>query len=143
MGFKFFILDGSISSMRFNKLLCLCHYFSRVTSKIPNGVITFERKVLTSSPSWEKSRSLFTKLHVDSQGTIELGGQGMLQVRICNSSTKRCVYLVSSQDMKCSTAFYHYILFCCSCHYSARKFFFQGQPHTYQLDKYNFVKLNP
>ena len=69
-----------ITPTRFNKLACLFHYFARVTSVLPEGVITFERKVLISPPSWEKSEALFTNIHVDSKGTIERNGQGMIQV---------------------------------------------------------------
>ena len=73
-------LGRIVSATRFNKLSCICHYFDKVTSAPPNGVITFERRVLSSSPSWEGSSSLLTQLHADSKGTIECNGQGMLQV---------------------------------------------------------------
>ena len=52
----------------------------RVTRSMPEGVVTFHRQVLATPPRWEKSSSLFTSLHVDSEGTIEDHGHGMLQV---------------------------------------------------------------
>ena len=75
------VISGkSISSARFNKLTCICHYFDRVTSRMPDGVLTFQRKVLVVAPSWENSTATFTNLHVDSTGTIESNGHGMIQV---------------------------------------------------------------
>ena len=47
---------------------------------MPVGVVTFHRQVLTTPPRWEKSSSLFTNLHMDSEGNIEDHGRGMLQV---------------------------------------------------------------
>ena len=70
----------SISSVRANKLQCLFHYFTRVTSKMPEGTVTFTRQVCTDPPQWDKSDATFTRLHVNSTGTIEDSGQGMLQV---------------------------------------------------------------
>ena len=74
-------VDGSISATRFNKLMCIYHYFSRVTASPPEGTVTFERRGLVAPPAWERSDAVFTKLHVDSSGTIEMNGGGMLQVR--------------------------------------------------------------
>ena len=56
------------------------YYFSRVTKSMPEGVVTYHRQVLATSPQWEKSSSALSCLHVDSQGTIEDHGHGMLQV---------------------------------------------------------------
>ena len=47
---------------------------------MPEGVVTFHRQVLATPPQWEKSSSLLSHLHVDSEGTIEDDGHGMLQV---------------------------------------------------------------
>ena len=49
---------------------------------MPEGVVTFHRQVLATPPQWEKSSSLLSRLHVDSEGTIEDDGQGMLQVNV-------------------------------------------------------------
>lgn len=73
----------SISQDRENKLRCLFHYFTRVTAKMPLGVVTFERQVLKDPPHWENSSTLLTKLHVISEGSIEDKGHGMLQASVC------------------------------------------------------------
>ena len=62
-----------------NNLSCIV--FFRVTKSMPVGVVTFHRQVLTMPPQWEKSSSLLSSLHVDSRGTIEDHGHGMLQVQ--------------------------------------------------------------
>ena len=72
--------NGPIPPVKANKLKCLLHYFTRVTSQMPEGTITFQRLVLTTPPKWEKSDAMITSLHVDSHGTIEDCGHGMLQV---------------------------------------------------------------
>ena len=64
------------------KLKCLFHYFARVTSHMPEGVLTFSRQVLHPAPQWERSEASLTNLRVDSTGTIEDNGQGMLQVGV-------------------------------------------------------------
>ena len=64
------------------KLKCLFHYFARVTSHMPEGVLTFSRQVLHPAPQWERSEASLTKLRVDSTGTIEDNGHGMLQVGV-------------------------------------------------------------
>lgn len=69
-----------ISAVRANKLKCLFYYFARVTAMMPEGTVTFARQVLVNPPQWDRSTSTFTKLHIDSKGTIENEGQGMLQV---------------------------------------------------------------
>lgn len=66
------------------KLKCLFHYFARVTSHMPEGVLTFSRQVLHPAPQWERSEASLTKLRVDSTGTIEDNGHGMLQVDFAN-----------------------------------------------------------
>ena len=49
---------------------------------MPVGVVTFHRQVLATPPQWEKSSTLLSQLHMDSEGTIEDNGQGMLQVMV-------------------------------------------------------------
>lgn len=70
----------SITSKRSNKLTCIIHYFKTIIETTPNGVITFQRRVLHVPPNWGKSTMHFTNLVVDYQGTIETNGHGMLQV---------------------------------------------------------------
>lgn len=70
----------TINQQRVSKLECLFHYFTRVTKKMPEGTVTFQRQVLNDPPEWDKSSVTFTKLHVTSEGTIEDQGHGMLQV---------------------------------------------------------------
>lgn len=71
----------SSSSVKVEKLKCILSYFTRVTSKMPEGVVTFSRQVCVDPPQWDKCTHVFTKLRVDSEGTIEDNGHGMLQVR--------------------------------------------------------------
>ncbi|KAF4517951.1 hypothetical protein B566_EDAN005318 [Ephemera danica] len=66
------------------KIKCILNYFKRVTETTPKGVITFTRKVLGEEIDWPGSNQLFTKLHVNSTGTIEDDGLGMLQVDFAN-----------------------------------------------------------
>ena len=74
----------SIHSIRATKLKCLFHYFTRVTSKLPTGVLTFSRQVCREPPHWDKCTEKLSKLHVSSKGTIEDDGHGMLQVDFAN-----------------------------------------------------------
>ncbi len=46
--------------------------------------MTFARQVLGDPPQWDRSEARFTKLHIDSKGTIENDGHGMLQVGAVN-----------------------------------------------------------
>ncbi|XP_023719599.1 poly(ADP-ribose) glycohydrolase isoform X2 [Cryptotermes secundus] len=68
------------------KLKCLLHYFRRVCSRAPDGVVTYARRYVNHSdlPQWDKSQKLLTKLHITSQGTIEDDGEGLLQVDFAN-----------------------------------------------------------
>ncbi|XP_018570201.1 poly(ADP-ribose) glycohydrolase [Anoplophora glabripennis] len=72
------------------KLKCLIHYFRRVTSKVPFGVITFERKFIPrgSMPRWDVLENNLgnTKIHINSFGTIEDDGLGFLQVDFANKN---------------------------------------------------------
>jgi poly(ADP-ribose) glycohydrolase len=68
------------------KLKCILHYFERVTNEMPTGTISFQRQSLHILPIWSQSQSLFTRLHVAREGTIEESGAGMLQVDFANKS---------------------------------------------------------
>ena len=74
----------SIHPVRVAKLKCLFHYFTRVTSKPPTGVLTFTRQVCKDPPQWDKCSEKLSKLHLSSEGTIEDDGHGMLQVDFAN-----------------------------------------------------------
>ncbi|EEZ98465.1 Poly(ADP-ribose) glycohydrolase-like Protein [Tribolium castaneum] len=69
------------------KLKCIMHYFNRVTTKTPVGVITFERKFVPRSqmPRWDALDNNLgnTKVHISSSGTIE-EARGFLQVDFAN-----------------------------------------------------------
>ena len=67
-----------------HKLKCILHYFERVLSSMPSGVLTFSRQVLREFPNWDQSMKPFTSLHVSSTGCIEDEGHGMLQVDFAN-----------------------------------------------------------
>lgn len=92
---------GVVEPSQASKLACLFHYFKRVTSRPPGGTLSFERRVLPPSPyfqevrtrsqqdgisppDWVSSTRPLTQLHVDSAGTIEGCGHGMLQVDFAN-----------------------------------------------------------
>lgn len=68
------------------KLKCLMHYFQRVCSKVPEGVVTFSRNYVSPShlPQWSKETARLPRLHVSSCGTIEDQGHGMLQMDFAN-----------------------------------------------------------
>lgn len=68
------------------KLKCLLHYFRRVCTRAPDGVVTYARRYVNRSdlPQWGRSQKLLTKLHITSQGTIEDDGEGLLQVDFAN-----------------------------------------------------------
>ncbi|XP_048480301.1 poly(ADP-ribose) glycohydrolase [Plutella xylostella] len=76
------------SDSTFEKLKCLCHYFRRVCTKVPTGVMTFIRRSVPprQCPDWAESIKLIaqTPLHVNSSGTIEDDGVGLMQVDFAN-----------------------------------------------------------
>ncbi|XP_050294562.1 poly(ADP-ribose) glycohydrolase [Anthonomus grandis grandis] len=72
------------------KLKCICNYFRRVTQNVPLGTITFERKFIPRSnmPRWDTLKNNLgnTRIHLDSEGTIEENGRGFLQVDFANKN---------------------------------------------------------
>ncbi|XP_011139259.1 poly(ADP-ribose) glycohydrolase isoform X1 [Harpegnathos saltator] len=68
------------------KIKCLFHYFRRVTSKAPEGIITIERRYipLEDCPKWQSLDKKLPVLHITSKGTIENEGAGLLQVDFAN-----------------------------------------------------------
>ncbi|KAJ8973028.1 hypothetical protein NQ317_012633 [Molorchus minor] len=72
------------------KIKCILNYFRRVLDKSPVGVLTFERKFIPQSliPRWDTQENNLgnTKIHIDSEGTIEENGLGFLQVDFANKN---------------------------------------------------------
>lgn len=68
------------------KMKCIFHYFRRVTSKAPEGVVTIQRRYIPKSdcPKWDEQVQKLLPLHVTSKGTIETEGTGLLQVDFAN-----------------------------------------------------------
>ncbi|XP_012055190.1 PREDICTED: poly(ADP-ribose) glycohydrolase-like [Atta cephalotes] len=68
------------------KIKCLLHYFRRVTTKAPEGIITIERRYipLENCPRWNLQEQKLPPLHITSKGTIESEGAGLLQVDFAN-----------------------------------------------------------
>ncbi|XP_029166400.1 poly(ADP-ribose) glycohydrolase-like isoform X2 [Nylanderia fulva] len=68
------------------KIKCLLHYFRRVTTKAPEGVITIERRYIPceNCPKWNLQDQKLPPLHITSKGTIENEGAGLLQVDFAN-----------------------------------------------------------
>ncbi|XP_012287072.1 poly(ADP-ribose) glycohydrolase [Orussus abietinus] len=68
------------------KLKCIFHYFRRVTSKAPEGIITIQRRYIPKEecPRWDQQECKLPLLHITSKGTIETEGAGLLQVDFAN-----------------------------------------------------------
>lgn len=74
-------LFQSLGQSVVEKLKCICNYFRRVTSNMPTGTITFQRRSLNENINWHSDVPLSqTKFHISSSGRIE-EACGMLQVR--------------------------------------------------------------
>lgn len=73
-----------------HKLLCLLHYFERVCSNMPQGVVSYERKCIPAqnlkegNAFWSGSSVPLCPLTVIADGTIEDLGQEFLQVDFAN-----------------------------------------------------------
>ncbi|XP_041988363.1 poly(ADP-ribose) glycohydrolase-like [Aricia agestis] len=67
------------------KLKCICHYFKRVCTKVPVGVMTLRRRVARTTPQWAQARQPISALplHIDPRGTIE-DAEGLIQVDFAN-----------------------------------------------------------
>ncbi|XP_012540752.1 poly(ADP-ribose) glycohydrolase [Monomorium pharaonis] len=76
----------SQSESLMEKIKCLFHYFRRVTTKAPEGIITIERRYipLENCPRWNLQDQKLSPLHITSKGTIESEGAGLLQVDFAN-----------------------------------------------------------
>ncbi|XP_063336297.1 poly(ADP-ribose) glycohydrolase [Pelmatolapia mariae] len=82
-------LFGNLPGRKIEKLRAIMHYFKVVTdeSTRPKGLVTFERECLshTDMHTWENCKENLSKLHITSEGQIDLEGKGMLQVDFANS----------------------------------------------------------
>lgn len=67
------------------KLKCVINYFRRITTKRPDGLVTFTRQHVNFGelPSWETSSHHLPELHINSSGLIE-EMEGLLQVDFAN-----------------------------------------------------------
>ncbi|OWR43927.1 poly [Danaus plexippus plexippus] len=69
------------------KLKCICHYFRRVCTKVPVGVVTVSRRSVPVKelPDWKSSERIISELpvHCDSENTIE-EAHGLIQVDFAN-----------------------------------------------------------
>lgn len=67
------------------KIKCVLHYFRRVTTKAPTGLVTFTRQTVSyqDTPNWVASKKHLPNLHVSSTGLIE-EATGLLQVDFAN-----------------------------------------------------------
>ncbi|KAL3642186.1 hypothetical protein CASFOL_013001 [Castilleja foliolosa] len=65
-----------------NKIKCLVHYFERVSTNMPSGNVSFERKVLpfTNADFWSNSTNLLCKFEIHSSGVIEDQSTELLEV---------------------------------------------------------------
>ncbi|RVE49636.1 hypothetical protein evm_005693 [Chilo suppressalis] len=81
------LFNSSGSDSILEKLKCICHYFRRVTTKVPVGVVSFSRRTVAADalPLWAASERPVCSLpvHVDSETTIE-DAQGLIQVDFAN-----------------------------------------------------------
>ncbi len=71
-----------------NKLRCLLHYFDRVCNSMPQGTVSFERKVLPkeaiNDAIWGSSGAPLCPITVLQEGCIEDNGRDCLQVDFAN-----------------------------------------------------------
>ncbi|KAG8287523.1 hypothetical protein J6590_034897 [Homalodisca vitripennis] len=76
---------GRLPSLH-EKLKCLINYFRRVTTKVPEGVVTYSRHYVPPGelPDWSKATNRLPNMYVSSTGTIEDEGTNMLQVDFAN-----------------------------------------------------------
>ncbi|XP_062573298.1 poly(ADP-ribose) glycohydrolase-like isoform X2 [Saccostrea cucullata] len=80
------LYDGNpnYQTIKLEKLKCIFHYFKRVTTKMPTGVVTFKRQCVENFPKWQNLETKLTDIHVSAEGTIEDDGDGLLQVDFAN-----------------------------------------------------------
>ncbi|GBG86642.1 hypothetical protein CBR_g41704 [Chara braunii] len=81
------------------KLRCILHYFNRICTNMPDGFVSFERKVLPSedldlrnmppsvsdSSFWSTRKAVLCQFNVSEGGTIEDDGTGCLELDFANA----------------------------------------------------------
>ncbi|XVF86196.1 hypothetical protein PTKIN_Ptkin18bG0021000 [Pterospermum kingtungense] len=85
-------LYDSYSESQENKVRCIVHYFQRISSQMPTGFVSFERKLLSlqslvSYPNadfWTKSTIPLCPFQVHSSGLIEDQSTGALEIDFAN-----------------------------------------------------------
>ncbi|XP_026732531.1 poly(ADP-ribose) glycohydrolase isoform X2 [Trichoplusia ni] len=79
--------EATDSDSNLEKLKCICHYFRRVVTKVPGGVVSFTRRSVPGRalPAWPRSQRPLgcLPLHVDASRTIE-DADGLIQVDFAN-----------------------------------------------------------
>eukprot|EP00039_Didymoeca_costata_P021792 m.3005 g.3005 ORF g.3005 m.3005 type:complete len:672 (+) comp2643_c0_seq1:232-2247(+) len=83
---NFYRLFESNQLKQASKLHCLFTYFSEIVSSTDDGKVCIKRIVGNDYPSWSEVRGPLCNLTVESEGTIEDDGNGMLQVDFANKS---------------------------------------------------------
>ncbi|XP_072938722.1 poly(ADP-ribose) glycohydrolase-like [Epargyreus clarus] len=81
------LYESSASKYVLEKMKCICHYFRRVCTKAPCGVVTFSRRSVPprKCPDWAHSTTPLATLpvHTDSEVFIE-HADGLIQVDFAN-----------------------------------------------------------
>ncbi|KAJ7949870.1 Poly(ADP-ribose) glycohydrolase 1 [Quillaja saponaria] len=78
-----------------NKIMCIIHYFERISSYIPVGLVSFERKILAledhsfyvsslNDDFWSKSAIPLCRFEVHNSGLIEDQSSGAIEVDFAN-----------------------------------------------------------
>ncbi|CAH0581095.1 unnamed protein product [Chrysodeixis includens] len=79
--------EATDSDSNLEKLKCICHYFRRVVTKVPGGVVSFSRRGVPARglPHWPNSQRALASLplHVDASRTIE-DADALIQVDFAN-----------------------------------------------------------
>lgn len=81
-------LFASTERQVIEKIKCIIHYFQRIITQMPTGVVTVTRRCMSSSqmPDWSNCTADFSHsmIHVTAEGTVEDQGRGLLQVDFAN-----------------------------------------------------------
>ncbi|KAL6139497.1 hypothetical protein ACLB2K_057801 [Fragaria x ananassa] len=91
----FAALCDSYNQKQENKIWCIIHYFEKITSRMPMGFVSFERKVLPLEPTplrisypkaefWSNSVIPLCRFEVHRSGLIEDQSSGALEVDFAN-----------------------------------------------------------
>ncbi|CAE1263500.1 PARG [Acanthosepion pharaonis] len=91
---NFTSLYQNVTPHTLEKLKCILHYFRRVTTKMPNGTVTFQRQCLKDFPDWVTSQRTLSQLYCSSKGTIEDTGPGFLEKQFLSSPFRSFLYFL-------------------------------------------------